>query len=280
MHKFFLVILFVLSGLASSNAQCTVDSAAIGGAIPVFPPPETTDHPEFGINVPACAGQAFEFTITFAVPDTFNYPGPPALQLPMNYVQVASSGAISATIPGTTTAIPAPSWLSYSCFPNTCKFNKNTLGCMKLFGNVPAGATLDSFDLQIAATVNVAVFGSIPITVPKDLVPGYYRLRVYPVGSSKCMTNIEELTKNIYRVNASPNPFSYLTTLKIEVLQNEMVDFQVFNLMGQRVQNRRVQLFAGENQLEFDASDLPNGIYQYSVGNEKGHRTGKLAVNR
>ena len=51
-------------------------------------------------------------------------------------------------------------------------------------------------------------------------------------------------------------------------------------MMGQRVHNRRVQLWPGANQLEFDASDLPNGIYQYSVGNEKGQRTGKLAVNR
>lgn len=271
----FLAILLTFSGLAAVNAQCTVDSAALDGTLPVYPPPETTDHPEWGIDLPACAGQAFEFTITFAVPDTFNYQGPlGVIPIPLNYVELAANGAV------TSTPNPSPTWLGYTCSPSNCKFLKNTLGCVKLFGNVPANAVLDSFDLQIAVTVATAL-GNFPVSAPTGLsIPGYYRLRTYPTGHAACTVAADELAKTIYRVEASPNPFSYLTTLKIEVLQAETIDFQVFNLMGQRVESRRVQLFPGTNQLEFDASALPNGVYQYSIGNEKGQRTGKLAVNR
>lgn len=277
MKKSFLLILLTISGLAVANAQCTVDSAALDGALPVFPPPETVDHPEWGITMPACAGQPFEFTITFAVPDTFIYQLPTGpFPISLNHVQLASSGAIT----GTPTTVPAPAWLNYTCTPSDCKFIKNTLGCVKLFGNVPSSAVLDSIDLQIAVTVATAL-GNLPVSAPAGLsIPGYYRLRIYPAGHSLCSVGTSDQLKSIYSIEASPNPFSYLTTLKIEALQAETVDFQVFNLMGQRVENRRVQLFTGANQLEFDASDLPSGIYQYSIGNEKGHRTGKLAVNR
>lgn len=271
MKRHLLSLFLIISGLAAVSAQCTVDSSALGGPLPVFPPPETPDNPDWGINIPACAGTSFEFTITFAVPDTFNYPGPPALQLPLNYVQLAATGAFT----------NAPAWLNYACNPTNCKFVKNTLGCVKIFGDVPANAVLDSIDLQIAVTVNVAVFGSIPLTVPSGLgIPGYYRLRIYPIGHSACTSSTDELASVIYKIEASPNPFAAQTTIRVEAISTEVVDFQVVNLLGQTVENRSVKLFPGENRLDFDASDLPEGIYQYTIGNGKGQRAGKLVVAR
>ncbi len=270
MKKLFLAISLIFSGLAAMHAQCTVDSAALNGTIPVYPPPETMDHPEWGINAPACAGQPFEFTITFAVPDTFVYNGVPVA---LNYVSIASSGAITST--------PSlPAWVGYSCNPTTCKYLKNTLGCAKIFGNVPTTATLDSFDLQIAVKVGTS-FIELPITAPSGLnIPGYYRLRTYPLGHPLCTSSTDGLASVIYKIEASPNPFSYLTTVNVEAVLQESVDFQVFNWSGQRVESRRIQLWPGQNPIEFDASGLPNGIYLYTIGNEKGVRSGKLAVNR
>lgn len=271
MKRHLLSFLLIINGLAALSAQCTPDSSAIGGPLPVFPPPETPANPDWGINVPACAGQPFEFSLTFAVPDTFNYPGPPALQLPLNFVQLAPTGALT----------NAPAWINYDCNPTTCKFLKNTLGCVRIYGDVPAGSALDSVDLQIAVSVNVAVFGTIPVTAPSGLgIPGYYRLRIYPVGNAACTSETDELASVIYKIVASPNPFAAQTTINIDAIATETVDFQVVNLLGQVVESREVKLFPGENRVEFDASDLPEGIYQYSIGNQKGQRTGKLAVAR
>lgn len=273
MKRLLLSFFLIINGLAALSAQCTVDSAAVGGLYPVYPPPYLDTVPGSGIPDSACIGQPFEFTITFAVPDTILNPALP-FPIAINSVKIEATGAI----------LNLPSWATYTCGPTAgvCLWPKNTLGCVRIFGTPPPGATVGSVDLTINVVVNTVLIGPYPLSLPGGTlnIPGKYTLVTLAANDPKCTVGTDELAGVISKIVTSPNPFAAQTTLKIDAFSTEVVDFQVVNLLGQSVENRSVKLFPGENQVDFDASNLPAGIYQYSIGNEKGQRTGKLVVAR
>lgn len=66
---------------------------------------------------------------------------------------------------------------------------------------------------------------------------------------------------------AYPNPFNPSTSFSLKVDEQQQVSVEVFNMLGQRVQT----LFEGVMEdgetktFQFDAGDLPSGIYLYRV---------------
>jgi hypothetical protein len=272
MKKTFLSISLIISGLAAVSAQCFPDTTALAGQI-ITPYPETADHPELGIHPAACVGKPFNFKFTFSIPETFNSPIGP---VPLNFVKIATTGAIQGL----------PSWMTYECFPVDCKFLKKTFGSVCLKGTPPGNAAIGDTILQIVATANVIFAGTTldyPVTLPKDFastIPGNYILRTRAAGNPLCTVATDNLASSIYSISASPNPFSATTTLKIEALENENLQFRVVNMLGQIVENRPIFVVSGENEVVFHANNLPEGIYQYVFSNEKGLRSGKLVISK
>jgi hypothetical protein len=272
MKKILLSISLIISGLSAISAQCAPDSSAVANQI-ISPLPETAANPQLGIKPAACIGIPFTFRFTFSVPDTFTTQFG---QVPMNFVKIAATGAIE----------NLPTWASYECFPTDCKFPKNTLGAVCLKGTPPAGATIGNAILQIKATANVVVFGTttdFPVTLPKDFaanLPGDYIFRTRAAGDALCTVSTDQLASTIYSISASPNPFSASTTLKIEALENEKLQFRVVNMLGQIVESRPIFVVSGINEVVFQANNLPEGIYQYVFSNGKGLRSGKLVISK
>jgi hypothetical protein len=63
-----------------------------------------------------------------------------------------------------------------------------------------------------------------------------------------------------------PNPFNPITTIKFELLQDSDVEVKVFNLEGKEVALLyNGYLNRGIHQFEFDAKNLPSGIFIYQV---------------
>lgn len=64
-------------------------------------------------------------------------------------------------------------------------------------------------------------------------------------------------------VSNYPNPFNPLTTLYVDLVDDAVVTLQVFNVLGQEVAAlaREEVLPYGPNEIEFDASRLPSGVY-------------------
>ncbi|MDX1739692.1 MAG: T9SS type A sorting domain-containing protein, partial [Rhodothermales bacterium] len=65
-----------------------------------------------------------------------------------------------------------------------------------------------------------------------------------------------------------PNPFNPSTTIAFDMPQSAAVTLSVYNVLGQRVatlvDNKVVP--AGRQQVAFDASGLPSGVYLYVLG--------------
>ncbi len=76
-----------------------------------------------------------------------------------------------------------------------------------------------------------------------------------------------------------PNPFNPSTTISYEISQSGPVELMVYDLNGREVVRlvQGVQL-AGPHKLTFNASELPSGLYFYSLKSGDIHLTRKLMV--
>ncbi|MEX0685134.1 MAG: T9SS type A sorting domain-containing protein [Balneolales bacterium] len=86
------------------------------------------------------------------------------------------------------------------------------------------------------------------------------------------LTSMEETGKNTelpenYKLHQNfPNPFNPSTEISYQLSTDSDVNFEVFNMLGQRVANLVNQRqAAGVHRITFDASELPSGIYFYRL---------------
>jgi hypothetical protein len=120
--------------------------------------------------------------------------------------------------------------------------------------------------------------------VDNDAVNGHtYTYELYLVNAD----NTKELVKTVENVVPSmdkaviteyalgqnyPNPFNPTTTISFDVLHDNPVTLMVYNAQGQLVTTllNNSQRATGRHTLSFDATNLPSGLYFYTVkmGNE------------
>ena len=63
-----------------------------------------------------------------------------------------------------------------------------------------------------------------------------------------------------------PNPFNSVTTIPFSVSRNSYVQLKVYNSLGQEVATLvNEEKPAGNYQVEFNASNLPSGVYLYRL---------------
>ena len=63
-----------------------------------------------------------------------------------------------------------------------------------------------------------------------------------------------------------PNPFNPSTKINYSLSQSEKVSIEIYNTIGQNIQTLvNKQMPAGHHEVEFNAKNLPSGIYLYSI---------------
>lgn len=82
------------------------------------------------------------------------------------------------------------------------------------------------------------------------------------------------------QVMVFPNPARDFTTFEIEGLSPGNYSLQLVNMTGKEIATREFSPFGNQTRLNLDVSDLPAGLYLYSVRNAQGRRivTKKLQV--
>jgi hypothetical protein len=256
-HLIFTLLLGMLTISAGYSQTCSVDSNILNypGALlsPAFYSP---DSPFYNLNV-ACIGQPYNQSITLNVPITY-------LGLPLDSVVIPKVGAI----------MNLPIGLTYSCNPPSCSFPKGSLGCVLLYGtptvdNPPA----DTFDLAISATIYSLI--TLPISLPGGLAPNLH----YYLILDSALSTFELGRGSIGSLSVSPNPASSgLANLKMDVLESDRYQLQVFDLLGRLHIQESHDLVAGENTANLNLSRLSSGQYQLVLLNAKGGVTQRLVV--
>ncbi|HEY4755882.1 MAG TPA: T9SS type A sorting domain-containing protein [Ignavibacteriaceae bacterium] len=78
-----------------------------------------------------------------------------------------------------------------------------------------------------------------------------------------------------------PNPFNPSTTISYSIKEEGLVMLKVYDVLGNEVAELlNEQKEAGYYELEFDASNLPSGIYIYRMGAGKFTAVNKMILMR
>jgi len=103
-------------------------------------------------------------------------------------------------------------------------------------------------------------------------IPTFYRtenvLRRWYNGEGYLTTDVIaiHLQQQMLDVQAYPNPFNSVTTIRFILPINSQVELVVYNIMGERVKQLvNEEKPAGNYNVEFNASELPSGIYFYRL---------------
>jgi type IX secretion system substrate protein len=267
-------ILFCLFSIFSFQlfSQCVPNEIYRDSAVGVYPPPyDETTNPDGGITESACIGSGYDFVFTFKIPESFLFNN---ILVDLYSITIAETGAVGGL----------PVGLTYGCNPDSCIFTPaDTLACLHIYGTATSDNTVGEYPLTISTMISTSL-GVLPITFPSPVIPGgdgEYILTLHEEGNPDCTiagTN-DYITKNI-RVTNWPNPFSTSTRIEVNSKVNEQLDFRVFDLLGNIVHQRNVEIFEGENNFDFDGTHLANGIYTFSLSNKLGTITRKIVVSR
>lgn len=109
--------------------------------------------------------------------------------------------------------------------------------------------------------------------VDKDVTSGSYKYRLKQIdfdGTYKYSNEIEIVINNTPTEFALyqnyPNPFNSSTTINYSIKENGFVLFKVYNILGEEIKTLvNESKPAGYYKLEFNASDLPSGVYLYKL---------------
>ena len=258
-----LPLLFALLGAYFVDAQapiCVRDSSIYQTDTRLSPAPYTPAKPDYNLN-DACINKPYNQSVTVNVPNDF-------MGIPITHVTIATSGAIS----------DLPIGLTYACDPSNCNFAAGSLGCIVLYGTPDtANMAPDTFDLGIMAIVHTA-FGGIPVTFPGTLAPGsHYYLAL---KTEACLVGTYDRGKQFTMLKNAPNPFGNQTIITAESLVASDFQFEVFDLLGQRVYTQTLRLETGRNEFTFEAGELANGSYFYTLSNRDGKSTRHMVISR
>ncbi len=99
-------------------------------------------------------------------------------------------------------------------------------------------------------------------------------------------TILDEAPDTQFQVsNNYPNPFSSRTSINILLVKEEIVTFEIFNILGQRVYQRNETLSEGYHPVSWDGknnngSRVPSGIYFSRIATSGESKSGKMILLR
>ena len=265
------IIVCMLFAAVTAHAQCVPDPQYADSLAGVYPLPVTAATPNAGINKPACITKPFSFVFTVKVSDTIAVNSPLGLiRLPLDSVLIARTGAIDSL----------PAGITYTCNPPSCGWKKKTTGCVLLSGTPTAINQIRTYNLKISGKAFTYLTpAGYDLTFPGILAEGQYSIKVLAANNALCQGVSTSDLAEINAFDAVPNPTNGKTIFHLESSISDKFVFSITNLMGQRIETRQLNITEGANVFEFDASNLPNGIYIYTLSKGSQLRSNKLIVN-
>ena len=244
---------------------CSPDQQYADSTAGVYPKPyDAATNTGVGITQCAVIGEYFQFDLTVVISDS----------LSIGIFTYALDSIIITQVDS------LPVGLSYGCVPGNCHFLKNTLNCAYIYGTPTAANAPGAYNMLIKGSAYLN--GSslpFPLQFPNAAIaPGKYTIHLNANASDPCaVTGTKNLDGQV-SITTMPNPTAGMTQIQINSQITGLFQMQVVDLLGKRIEQRQVGIVAGGNVVDFDASNLANGLYLVQLQNETGFVTQKLAV--
>lgn len=265
--KILLPLIVLLSTNFFVQGQTCTPNAEQPDSVVVDPLPFTEDNPLLGIQDTACVNTYFETVLQLNLPES----------IVVGNNEIGLTGA-TLTTEGAIQNLPAS--LAYVCNPPNCVFSSTENGCIVVYGT----ATTDDIgqhDLKISTVLNLTI-ANLPYDLPDGtLVQGNYFLHVQEEGSPNCfVTALPEVKENAFDLRIQPNPLSDYAAVFVNLPQADDYTFTVYNTLGNVVKQEQLALQTGENYFHFDGSNLPVGMFIFTLHNETQAASGRLLIQR
>jgi len=252
------ILLFLALPFLNASAQCTFDYTWLAlGKDGVWPDSATN-------FVSGTVGAAYSQNITVKVPydttttifgntSTFHFDH---IDLQTNITNPVNYGL--------------PPGLSLSGTPANLKFPGNDTSCMIITGTpTTAGTYTLSFTLKAYVT-------EFPGIVVSTQVLTYYKIVIAPAAGIAGYGS----AVNFQLMQNTPNPVRDNATIKFTAANDGKAKFNVFNIAGQKVFEKEIGASRGDNSFDFDAGQLENGVYLYSVEMNQQKQCRRMVVAR
>ena len=162
-----------------------------------------------------------------------------------------------------------PPGLSLSGTPSTYKFPGNDTSCMVIYGTpTTAGSYTCSFTLKAYVT-------AFPTLAVSTQTLNYYIINIAPAAG--IATNG---SYSFQVMQNTPNPVRDNANIKFSAAVDGKAKFAVFNIAGQKISEKEINAQRGENNFEFDATQLESGIYLYSLEMNQQKQCRRMVIAR
>jgi hypothetical protein len=147
-----------------------------------------------------------------------------------------------------------PPGLSLTGTPSTYKFPGNDSSCMVIYGTPTTAGTYSltfKLDVYFTQTGNYLPYTTQTLT--------YYKIAIGGVGIATNSSYSFQVMQNM------PNPIRDNASIKFTSPSDGKAKFAVFNVTGQKITEKEINAQRGDNNFDFDATQLESGIYLYTV---------------
>jgi hypothetical protein len=98
-------------------------------------------------------------------------------------------------------------------------------------------------------------------------------------GSIWPQTGINERNNNAFAASIYPNPVSSTATIALTLDKQQDLSINIYDLTGHKIAViEKARYTAGENEIKYDASSLPNGMYFVQITDGKESTSLKMIV--
>lgn len=247
--KKLLSVLFLLSFVIALQAQpCTPDISYTSAGIY---PDTTTNLPQGAIN------QYYLGVLTAVVPEDTTISGLTAI--------IDSIGVTSIT--------GLPTGFTWAANTTSAYFPGGDSGCVAIMGTPTTGME-GTYPLIIYVESHGTLSG-MPLTLP-DTVNGY---KIVILDSTH--SGIVDSRQYPFAIKETyPNPASNNVVINVANPDAANINISVYDMLGQMIISRNENINAGENLIQLNVAEIPEGIYFYTVTKGQLSITQKLIINR
>lgn len=235
MKKILLIAILVCPAAFAANAQCTPNPLYADSTFGVWPDTIT------GFS-PAMEGVWWTDTLDFKIPTDGGDIDP----------GFAGFTIDSIGLNGITNLPPGIEYYCNSNTPAPCTFLGGMQGCGLLEGIPTAAGTYEM-------TIEVTAYVFVGVVLPIPYVFTGYSITVGPLGVEENSGNISKVEQNV------PNPFSKETKINVYLRDGANIELSVHDMVGKTLYQTVERGIPGKNELIFEANDLGQGIYLYTI---------------
>ena len=108
---------------------------------------------------------------------------------------------------------------------------------------------------------------------------GLYEAEIWGQDQATAVNTLEEIPTDFKLEQNYPNPFNPTTTIRFNIPFSQHVKINVYNVIGELVKELvNDEYSSGSYSVEFNAADLPSGIYLYRLESQSFNYTRKMIL--